>query len=80
MIPVIESCAPYNVPIRLFLVLNLPVFVLYCGSSSSIIKNLFRASFHCSISADDSSRIRVFTFFSAITALHTTVFPNAVAA
>ena len=30
MIPVIESCAPCNVPIRLFLVLNLPVFV-FCG-------------------------------------------------
>ena len=79
-IPVMESCAPCSFPIRLFLTLIRPVFVLYSGSFSSISRNFSNASFHCSSRAEDSRIIRVLTFFSAIIALHTTVFPKAVAA
>ena len=80
MIPVVESCAPCSLPITLFLRFFLPAGVSYSGGSSSMIKKVSIALSHCSISAEDCSKISVFTFFLAIILQQTTVFPNAVAA
>ena len=68
------------IPITLSRFFNRPFCVRYSGNSSSISKNLLKVFSHCSISEEDSKRINVLTFFSAISLLQATVFPNAVAA
>ena len=78
--PVEVSLGPWMMPMRLVLRFLLPVFVSYSGKSSRNSRNRSNAFCHCSINAEDSSRMRVLTLRSAIRRLQTTVFPKAVAA